>query len=303
MISGMCQTPQFTQYFLDEFIYNPASCGDKDAICTNLYGRQQWLGFYDERNYLVSPFSVMYSIHGPLYSLNSGIGLNILYDKLGYEQNQEIRLNYSYKFTFNDEKSVISIGTSVSLFNKIIDFEKLVLSQPSDPVLKVPNSDNGIVPDLSLGVCYKQNNSFKIGISVCNLLNPELKIGNISYQKMRNLFFDSEYKIDFSKKTTKPLYLIPSLFVKTNFYNAQTDLNLRLESNNKYWGGISYRYQDALALMAGLKVGRFNISAAYDITIGNLSSSSKGSIELFLGYCCPISPKVKATNLYNTRYL
>jgi len=303
MISGMCQTPQFTQYFLDGFIYNPAACGEKDAICTNVYGRQQWLGFYDERDYLVSPFSVMYSIHSPLYSINSGIGLNVLYDKLGYEENEEIRLNYSYKFTFNDEKSVISIGTSVSLFNKTIDFERLILNQPADPVLKVSQSDNGIVSDLSLGILYKQDNLLRVGLSVYNILTPELRIGNIIYTKTQNLFFNGEYKIGLSKDTNKPLYLIPSVFVKTNFYNAQTDLNLRLESNNKYWGGVSYRYQDAVALMAGLNIGRFNVGAAYDITIGNLSSTSKGSVELFIGYCCPISPKVKAINLYNTRYL
>lgn len=38
---------QLTQYFLDELNYNPAYAGSKYAVCTNVYGRQQWLGFND----------------------------------------------------------------------------------------------------------------------------------------------------------------------------------------------------------------------------------------------------------------
>lgn len=83
----------------------------------------------------------------------------------------------------------------------------------------------------------------------------------------------------------------------------QLDINSRIEYNNTYWTGLSWRYQDAAALVAGVKIKGLRIGASYDLTTSNLSKVSNGSVELFLGYCYTIHPKVKLNSLYNTRYL
>ncbi len=296
-----CQT-QLTQYFLDELIYNPAYAGSKDALSTNVFGRQQWLGFEDAANNSVTPFSVVFNMHAPLYSINSGVGINVVYDKLGFEKNLGIKLNYAYRLLLNNEKGRLGIGLGVSLLNKTIDFNQLIVEQPGDPLLSVNQSESAMSPNFDLGVYYQYGSTFDIGLSGTNLLESPVKIGNVIYTQKRNLYFASSYQVTLID-SREPLYLIPSVLVKSNLINAQVDLNARVEYNNLLWGGISYRFQDAVAIMAGVNLSGFQIGASYDITTGSLSGSSNGSVEIFVGYNIKINPGVRSTNNFNTRYL
>lgn len=302
IISPVFGQTQLTQYFLDGLMYNPAFAGSKDALCTNAFGRQQWLGFNDESNNRVAPVSGVFNIHVPLYSINSGIGLNIIYDKLGFEKNIGFKLNYSYKFLMNNEKGKLGIGLGASLLNKTINFDQLIVEQPGDPLLNTNQKVSAMAPDLDFGVYYQYANIFELGLSGTNLLESTLNIGNVAYTQKRNLYLTSSYQITLID-SREPLYLIPSVLVKSNFINAQVDVNARVEYNNFLWGGISYRLQDAVAIMAGVNFNEFRIGVAYDITTGSLSASSKGSIELFVGYNIKLNQGVRSTNMFNTRYL
>lgn len=294
---------QLTQYFLDASYYNPAVAGSNDAICTNVFARQQWLGLEDPQANAVSPFSVVYNVHAPVYSLKSGIGAVIIYDKLGFEKNLGVKLNYAYRLSFNDEKNKLGIGIGFSLLNKTISFDKLILEEPGDPLLKIDQQESGLFTDLDFGLFYQQGRKLYIGLSGINLLGSTKGIGNISYSQSRNFYFTSCYRIALLDSRRESLYFVPSILIKSNLDNAQIDLNGIVEYNNLYWGGFSWRYQDAVAVMAGLNHKGFRFGASYDLTTGSLADASSGSIEVFLGYCHPITPKVKLNSLYNTRYL
>lgn len=301
-ISYTFSQTQLTQYFLDGLIYNPAYAGSKDALSTSVFGRQQWLGFEDAANNNVTPFSVVFNMHAPLYSINSGVGINVVYDKLGFEKNAGIKLNYAYKFFMNNEKGRMGIGLGVSLLNKTIEFNQLIVEQPGDPLLRVNQSESAMTPNFDLGLYYQYASTFGIGISATNLLESKVEIGNVFYTQKRNLYLSSSYQITLID-SREPLYLIPSVFVKSNFVNAQVDLNARVEYNNFLWGGVSYRYQDAVALMGGVNLNGFRIGVSYDITTGRFSGSSNGSVEAFVGYDIKINQGVRSTNNFNTRYL
>ena len=159
-----------------------------------------------------------------------------------------------------------------------------------------------MAPNVDLGLYYQYESTFDIGLSGTNLLESPVKIGNVIYTQKRNLYLSSSYRITLID-SREPLCLIPSVLVKSNFINAQVDLNARVEYNNFLWGGISYRYQDAVALLAGVNLNGFRIGASYDITTGSLSGASKGSVEVFVGYDIKINPGVRSTNNFNTRYL
>ncbi len=293
---------QLTQYILDGSVYNPAFVGSKNALSTNVFCRQQWLGFTDAADNNVAPFSVVFNTHAPLYSINSGVGINVIYDKLGFEKNFGLKLNYAYKFLMNNEKARMGVGLGVSLLNKTIDFGQLVVEQPGDPLLSVSQQESAMSPDLDFGLYYQYGSTFDIGISATNLLESKMEIGNVLYAQKRNLYLSSSYQFTLID-SREPLYLIPSVLFKSNFINAQIDLNARVEYNNFVWGGISYRYQDAVALLAGVNLKDFIVGLSYDITAGKLSGSSKGSIEMFVGYNLKMNQNVRSTNNFNTRYL
>jgi type IX secretion system PorP/SprF family membrane protein len=295
---------QLTQYFLDGTLYNPAFAGSQEAICANVYGRQQWMGLADVNGNKVSPISGVFNIHAPIYAISSGLGLNVVYDKTGFEQTLGVKLNYAYRFVFKDESKSLGIGIGVSLTNKSIEFNKLIIEQPADPLLKINQKESGIIiPDFDFGILYQQINKIYAGISSTNLLEASTDVGNVSYGQQRNFYLTAGYYIKLTGKQKKALYIIPSLLVKSNLVNVQFDLTARMEYNNLFWAGASYRYQDAVAVLAGINLKGFRIGASYDITTSYLSKVSNGSVELFIGYCYTIRPKVKLNSLFNTRYL
>jgi len=295
---------QLTQYFLDGTLYNPAFAGSQEAICANVYGRQQWMGLADVNGNKVSPISGVFNIHAPIYAISSGLGLNVVYDKTGFEQTLGVKLNYAYRFVFKDESKSLGIGIGVSLTNKSIEFNKMIIEQPADPLLKINQKESGIIiPDFDFGILYQQINKIYAGISSTNLLEASTDVGNVSYGQQRNFYLTAGYYIKLTGKQKKALYIIPSLLVKSNLVNVQFDLTARMEYNNLFWAGASYRYQDAVAVLAGINLKGFRIGASYDITTSYLSKVSNGSVELFIGYCYTIRPKVKLNSLFNTRYL
>ena len=294
---------QLTQYFLDGTIYNPAFAGSQDAICTSMFGRQQWLGLTDANGNNISPQSVVFNIHAPIFSIKSGLGMNVIYDKAGFETNLGVKINYNYRFTFRDENKSLAVGLAGSVLSKSIDFSQFTFEQPGDPLLLSNQKESGVIPDVGFGIQYQQLKKMYVGISAINLMESSANIGNMKYRQQRYFYATTGYYLNLAARGSKSLYLIPSVLVKSDLNNMQLDINSRIEYNNAYWAGVSWRYQDAAALMAGVNLKGLRIGASYDLTIGNLSKVSNGSIEFYLGYCYTIQPKVKLNSLYNTRYL
>lgn len=293
---------QLTQYMMDGSVYNPAFVGSEKAICANMFGRKQWLGFEDAAGNKVSPQTFIFNFQSPVYSISSGVGLNVISDRLGFEQNLGVKINYAYRFTLGDYHH-FGAGLALSFLNKSIDFSELIVEDPGDPLLKYNDKQSATFTDFDLGLHYRYSDKTYAGLSITNLLQSSREIGNVRYHQKTNIYFTGGYYVQLTELNFKTLYLIPSFLLKTNFASTQFDLNMIVNYNRQYWGGITYRYQDAVAVMAGIKLYGFNIGLSYDITTSKLSNASSGSLEIFVGYCYPIKPKIKPKSLYNTRYL
>ena len=293
---------QLTQYFMDGTYYNPAVSGSQDAICGSLFARQQWMGMTDTQGNKLSPLSMVFNLHAPTYSISSGIGLNVVYDNPERENNLGIRLNYAYHKSFQNESKLLSFGIGISMLNKTINYDQFNLEQPGDPLLQYQQPETGKMMDIDLGIHYRQNKKIYAGISMSNILGSTTDIGNVQYGQSRFLYATAGYYIKIIEKRKQQLYVIPSLLIKSNLVNMQIDISARAEYNN-LMAGLSYRYQDALAVMAGVNLKGFRLGLSYDLTTGSLSEVSNGSPEIFVAYCYKIAPKVKLSSLYNTRYL
>jgi type IX secretion system PorP/SprF family membrane protein len=92
--------------------------------------------------------------------------------------------------------------------------------------------------------------------------------------------------------------LQPAAMIKTDFVTTQFDLNAAAAYNNQIWGGVTYRVQDALAIMAGSQITKdLRASYSYDLTTSTLRNSSSGSHEIMMTYCFTIEipPKEKGS--------
>ena len=102
------QDPYFTHFMMNRLAYNPGAAGYKDAICAQVLDHRQWTNFEDMSQAFQSnpqgalsglgPKTFSVNIHSPLNFINSGIGLSIVNDRLGYENNLHVKVSYAYRF-------------------------------------------------------------------------------------------------------------------------------------------------------------------------------------------------------------
>ena len=277
------QDPQFTNNMFYKLGVNPGFAGSEGTISGIILNRYQWDGFRG------APKTLIFSAEAAINAFGSpgGIGLNIVSDELGFEKNTQINANYAYSKTLGVGK--LGIGLSLGLFNKSINGEWEVpednlgiYTQPnSDPA--IPQGDvSQMALDAGLGL-YLSSNHYFLGVSVTHLNQASIKFSDLaSTYLVRHYYLMGGYNI----KLSDPLFeLRPSFLFKSDLGSWQLDLNTNIVFNKRFWGGITYRVQDAIALLMGMEMEnglRFGYS--FDLVTSSISHYGYGSHEIFVSY-------------------
>jgi hypothetical protein len=154
--------------------------------------------------------------------------------------------------------------------------------------------------DLGRGLFYKVPNAYYIGISSYNLAQSKWKFENdFNYSLKRTFYFTAGY--EFTLPNNPSFQIDPSIFIKTDGSSTQYDINALVKYNNKFWGGVTYRVQDAVAVLLGMQYKSFRIGYAYDIPLSAIGMN--GSHEVLLGYCFKIEAEKARKRYKNTRFL
>src|SRR5580765_4630884 len=98
------QDPQFSQYFLNQIVFNPGYTGMDNALSVSAQARSQWMGIEDH------PVIENVSVHSPVPALHGGLGLLLLNEEAGAIRNTSI--NASYAFHIKTSAGTVSIGVS-----------------------------------------------------------------------------------------------------------------------------------------------------------------------------------------------
>lgn len=299
------QDPQFTQFMFNKMFMNPGYAGMRHALCFTGIARQQWAGFDG------APQSGVFSGDMFVPKLQGGVALNIMYDKLGFEQNMAYRAAYSYHLRFNggyeNGGSTLGIGIELGALSKRVG------PTGSDQWLATTNwqQDGSIPPqikktnfDLGFGLWFERQNMW-FGLSSTHLPASTLDDGSVTigtppvahslaYKLARHYFLTGGMKFPFGDWELRPSFLVKSDATVTQF-----DINALMVYNNQFWGGLSYRFQDAVCPMIGFQLPMANnpdaglkVGFAYDFTTSRLNDYNNGSFELFVNYCIPIEIKV-----------
>jgi type IX secretion system PorP/SprF family membrane protein len=162
---------------------------------------------------------------------------------------------------------------------------------------------NGISPDFGAGI-YLNNDRYFAGVAIDHIYSiVSLKNAQIDYA--RNLLIMGGY--DF--QAGKHFSIMPSVLVKTDLKEVQTDLSLTMKIYNNILTGISLRGYDArsldaVILYAGVQIKAFRIVYSYDVNTSYLSGFNSGSHEISLAYDLKLLKKVKSGYFYhNSRFL
>ena len=102
-----------------------------------------------------------------------------------------------------------------------------------------------------------------------------------------------------------PLYLNPSIYLKSDGATSQLDVNTNLIFTNskdeQMWGGVSYRVDEGLILLAGMDITKdLSFGIGYDLTTINPMGNS---FEAMLGYSFSIERNKAISRHKNPRFL
>lgn len=276
------QDPQYTQYMFDRLSINPAVAGSTGNICATALLRQQWTGFEG------APKTGLINVQGPLSKINSGLGLSVYYDKLGFETSTIARIHYAYHMKVGSQ-STLSGGLYGGLSGRALS-GRWIATDPVGDDSAIPGSGSSAAGfDLGAGLYYKSPTLW-LGISSTQL--PETELKDVSIKNKRHYYVQAGY--DWAIGGDKKYVLQPSLLLKSDASSTQLDIGALFLYDNMIWAGVGYRTEDAIAPMIGYQHqfpkgdSQLRIGYSYDVTTSGIKNYSSGGHEVMLSYCFKI---------------
>jgi type IX secretion system PorP/SprF family membrane protein len=291
------QDPQFSLFSLNQLYYNPAASGADRLTRFQLTHRSQYAGYQGTFDDGGAASTQLFSASVPLK--NIGIGFYALNDRLGPLSNQDFQLSGAYRLPMGTGN--LSVGARAGLYRRAIDYNRLRPGEPGDPLIQT-GVISEIHPDASVGVRY-ETNAYYLGLSANHLLGSKYKLGSEtatnplipSYSLQAGMLLEFGYL----------LQVQPILLVKTDLNVFSAEGGAIATYNERYWGGITYRQQDAVIIMAGIHLmadQSLRLSGAYDIVVGGTTVKSPTSYEVLLSYALPAPKTGKKTIVRTPRF-
>jgi type IX secretion system PorP/SprF family membrane protein len=274
------QMPYYTQFKSNSIMLNPGVVGTKRIVDVRTDYRKQWTGFDD------APTTLSIAANGRLLNGSMGLGAAYLSDKTGPTKRSDMSLAYSYHGRFDDVE--LSAGAAWHLLTYTVDGTKLHMHVPLDNAIDLAGSQKERVSDLSAGL-YFYNDRFHLGLSMLNLLEPSINYyeDDDTVHKTNIAMVPHYYgSVGYNWSGNPDIIWENSLQVLYAPSNPMSiDYTLRIHYMQKFFGGVSLRIRDAIALHVGATfLEEFHISYSYDIVTSPLSSFEAGSHEVMLAW-------------------
>lgn len=226
------QTYQFSQYYFNKFLYNPAFAGYEDYVDIKSGYRNQWNGsgatnqsFYLTGNAALGkkdntsdgptpfisalkPYSYQKSTKRKndfKPSSHQGVGLQLANDVWGPLQTISIAGSYAFHIPLGGERKV-SAGFTIGQYYRIIDLSpgKFDVSNPTDPLLQAAGKLTTNQNLINIGVSYYNREAY-IGLSA---IQPIMETFNYTASNQNGNNNSQEPTV-----TTNSFGSMPSVFV------------------------------------------------------------------------------------------
>lgn len=246
-----------------------------------------------------------------------GVGLNVYTDRAGLLnfQNSGAHISIAYHLAVDPKyKTVFSFGLQYGTTQRKINstnyssFETLN-GNLADPDLTLLQDFNPSISDLNIGLSMKRWTSkdsyIDFGVSIYHLLQSSYRFSGSTIDNpiSNRINIYGEYYI----QSTDQLALRPTV-VYSRIYQFQNlfgqfnlEYKLKKKGSNILKGGIGYRANDAIQLLAGMIFRGWDVGIAYDLTVSSAAEFNNrfGGIELGVRKIFTINrvPKVNAKAL------
>ena len=134
--------PRFNQYMTEGLTINPAFAGSREVLSTAFFYKNNWVGFDG------APVYQTLSAHTPLKNNKIGLGVLLMHEQIGIDNNYSLYFNYAYRASLRVGKLSFGLKGGIELTN--LNYSDLRSSPRSvqDPVFSTtenyyyPNSKN-----------------------------------------------------------------------------------------------------------------------------------------------------------------
>ena len=278
--SSAQQIEQYTQYFLNDYLINPAVAGSRDRIEFRGVNRYQWEGVTD------APRTFSLSVTSPLSDERIALGMHVLTDIVGPTRRIGAQGSFAYRIPMNDDLTM-AVGISVGLTEYSSDGDKITLQNPTDEALAGMVGRKRVM-DAKAGI-YLQHDDFYVGLSAPQVNQSNVDVfSETSAGQSRletHLIVHGGYLYDISEEFT----LEPNVMLRfIDPAPVKLDFSLRVRYKDMIWLGGGLRTNDSFAAMLGLRWNnRLVVGYAHDFTTSDLSGYTNGTHEVMLGFDLP----------------
>jgi len=160
-------SPVFSNFYRNPFLFNPAYAGFIDQQSVSINHRRQWLGIEG------APVSTIVSFHGPVNQKIS-VGANLINDTRGPLSTNTALLTFGYGLLFSSAEPGhrLNFGLSLGGGTNSIDFNDFSDALLVDPVV-LGALDNTSFLDGAFGMHY-QNGVFNLGVSLPSIFERQI---------------------------------------------------------------------------------------------------------------------------------
>lgn len=292
------QVPMYSQYIMNGFLVNPSFAGRDGYTTVNLTVREQWVGLSGapstyaasfqtrllKNSYISKSTSVRKKLVKPTKGGKVGVGGYIFNDNNGIMRRTGFQASYAYHISMGRTQGLpnnLSFGLAMTGYQYFVNTEGLIY-EPNDPFIN--SYDRSVfITDFNFGASFTTARYYA-GFSMTNLLRGNLIFGDTSSvgrNELGHFFLTGGVKFPINNEWT----IEPSGFIKSSdmfFKSVQMDITGRVYYKDDYWMGLSYRTNDAIIPMLGLKYDRFYFAYAVDLALTDIRTASYGTHEISL---------------------
>ena len=286
------QDPQFSQFYANQVLLNPAFAGAAQGPRLALNYRRQWASIPGSFKTFAASFDMPLEIGKSMH----GVGMNILTDQAGEGNLTKLTatLVYSFQWTLN-KNNIVRLGLAGGIQQANIDLLKLRFPDQIDPVTGFKDPITGapnfsqelinkntkptrITEDVSAGIVYYNRYAF-VGVTTDHITQPQqLFIGTNAKDAYLPLKLSVYAGVDIPLDRDHNKSFMPTLLFKRQKPFTQLDAGFYFNTDPVVFG-LWYRglnNPDAVVGLVGLKKGILSVGYSYDYTISSLTNRISG---------------------------
>lgn len=289
--SAKAQDPQYSQFYSNLVLLNPAFTGSGIGHRVAMNYRAQWVqipGYYKQ-------FAMSYDV--PVFFLGStnGLGISFSSDVAGEGNLTKLNVlvNYAYEVELSDDH-ILRFGLRGGFQQASIDFFSLRFPDQIDAregfILSTQEPgfaaglSNQIRPDVGAGLAYF-NKAAYLGVTVDHITQPNERFydtplaAGIDAALPMKITATGGVKIPIGvsrrNRSAKDNSITPAILYQRQGEFSQVNVGMYVNLEPMVFG-VWYRNQDALVGLLGIKTGNFRFGYSYDFTVSNLGQNVSG---------------------------